>query len=152
MLYKIFSVFIISSMLYFRGHPLKSLKGDVRQNLKMAYCLGSHSKQFILYNVSQNVFCSIDRKHQSFRLSAPCNPLLRNQFSIPWYQLMRNVETSNFALIMLNKLFSDFEIIRKYFWPLSALNLKGWPLKFDMFENALSFFTIFVFQCLTNYF
>ena len=139
-------------MLNFKGHPLSSLKGNIRQNLKMAYCSESHFKQFMLYNDSQNVFRLRDKRHQNFILSAPLNPLLRNQFSIPWYQLMRNVETSNFALIMLNKLFSDFEIIRKYFWPLSALNLKGWPLKFDMFENALSFFTIFVFQCLTKYF
>ena len=58
-------------MLNFRGHPLNSLKGDVRQNLKMAYCSESHLKHFVLYNVSQNVFLLRDRKHQSFRLSAP---------------------------------------------------------------------------------
>ena len=139
-------------MLYFRGHPLKSLKGDVRQNLKIAYCIGSHSKQFILNNVSQNVFCSRDRKHQSFRLSAPCNPLLRNQFSFRWYQLMRSVETSNFALLMLNKLFLVFELYWKYFWPLAALNLKDWTLKLEMVEYALSISTIFVLQCFTKYF
>ena len=68
-------------MLTFRGPPLNSLKGDVRQNLKMAYCSESHLKQFMLYNVSQNVFRLRDRKHQSFKLLAPRNPLLRTQFS-----------------------------------------------------------------------
>ena len=58
-------------MLNFRGHPLNSLKGDVRQNLKMACCSESPLKHFVLYNVSQNVFPLRDRKHQSFRLSAP---------------------------------------------------------------------------------
>ena len=48
-------------MLNFRGHPLNSLKGDVRQNLKMAYCSESHFKHFMLYNVSQNVFPLRDR-------------------------------------------------------------------------------------------
>ena len=139
-------------MLYFRGHPLKSLKGDFRQNMKMVYCSGSYSKQFMLYNVSQNVFRLRDRKHQSFRLLAPWNPLLRNQFSFPWYQLVWNVETSSFASIMLNKILLVFEIFRKYFWPLLALNLKGWPLQLDMVEYALSISTIFVLQCLTKYF
>ena len=63
-------------MLNFRGRPLNSLKGDVRQNLKMAYCLESHFKHFMLYNVSQNVFPFRDRKHQSFRPSP---------FKIPYY-------------------------------------------------------------------
>ena len=68
-------------MLTFRGHPLNSLKGNVRQNLKMAYCPETHFKQFMLYNVSQNVFRLRDRKHKIFKLLAPRNPLLRNQFS-----------------------------------------------------------------------
>ena len=54
-------------MLNFRGHPLNSLKGDVRQNLKMAYCSELHVKHFVLYNVSQIVFPLRERKHQSFR-------------------------------------------------------------------------------------
>ena len=58
-------------MLTFRGHPLNSLKGDVRQNLKMAYCSESHLEQFMLYNVSQNVFRLKDRKNQSLILPAP---------------------------------------------------------------------------------
>ena len=58
-------------MLNFRGRPLNSLKGDVRQNLKMACCSESYFKHFMLYNVSQNVFPLRDRKHQSFGLSAP---------------------------------------------------------------------------------
>ena len=58
-------------MLNFRGHPLNSLKSDVRQNLKMAYCSESHFKHLMLYKVSQNVFPFRERKHQSVRLSAP---------------------------------------------------------------------------------
>jgi len=53
---KIFLVFIIYTMLNIRGHALNSFKGDVRQNLKMAYFSESHFKQFMLYNVLQNVF------------------------------------------------------------------------------------------------
>ena len=49
-------------MLNFRGHPLNSLKGNIRQNLKMAYCSESRCEQFMLYNVSQNVFRLRDRK------------------------------------------------------------------------------------------
>ena len=131
---KIFLVFIIYTMLTFRGHPLNSLKGDVRQNLKMAYCSESHFKQFMLYNVSQNVFRLKDRKHQSLILPAPWNSSLRNPISFRWYQLIQNVETSNFASIMFNKFFLVFEIFRKYCWPLSALNLKSWPLNLHMVE------------------
>ena len=131
---KIFLVFIIYTMLTFRGHPLNSLKGDVRQNLKMAYCSESHFKQFMLYNVSQNVFRLKDRKHQSLILPAPWNSSLRNLFSFRWYQLIQNVETSNFASIMFNKFFLVFEIFRKYYWPLSVLNLKSWPLNLHMVE------------------
>ena len=149
---KIFLVFIIDTMLTFRGHPLNSLKGNVWQNLKMAYCPEAHFKQFMLYNVSQNVFRLRDRKHQSFKLLALRNPLLRNKFSFSWYQLIQNVKTSNFASIMLNKFFLVYEILRKYFWPLSALNLKGWPLKLDIVEYALSLSTTFVLYVFSNYF
>ena len=110
---KIFLVFMIYMMLNFKGHPLKSLKGNIRQNLKMAYCSESHFKQFMLYNDSQNVFRLRDRKHQNFILSAPWNPLLCNQFSFCWYQLIQNVETSNFASIMLSKFYLVFKIFRK---------------------------------------
>ena len=110
---KIFLVFMIYMMLNFKGHPLNSLKGNIRQNLKMAYCSESHFKQFMLYNDSQNVFRLRDRKHQNFILSAPWNPLLCNQFSFHWYQLIENVETSNFASIMLSKFHLVFKIFRK---------------------------------------
>ena len=36
-------------MFNFRGHPLNSLKGDVRQNLKMAYCLELHFKHYMMF-------------------------------------------------------------------------------------------------------
>ena len=129
MYHKIFLVFIFK-MLNLRGHPPNSLKGDIRQNLKIAYCSESHFKQFTLYSDSQNVFRLRDR--QSIKVSY-FRPLEIPHYVIR-YQLKQNVETSNFTSMMLNKLFLVFEIFRKYFWPLSALNLKGWPLNLHMVD------------------
>ena len=63
-------------MLNFRGHPLNPLKGDVRQNLKMAYCSELHVKHFVLYNVSQIVFSFKREKASKFQTFGPLRSLI----------------------------------------------------------------------------
>ena len=53
---------------------------------------------------------------------------------------------------MLHKLFLVFEISWKYFWPLSAPNLKGWPQKSYIVDCAFSLSTTFVLYVFSKYF